>query len=687
MLLHSIFWTVSLQRARNARILAKQLQSTRFTPQQRIRRCPGAFRHIALVLGVMTSQHRARDRRKEIMRRGTTQRPLRPGPCRSALALAAALALASCAVGPDFKTPDLPAAAQGPDYTPTPVPAKTAQAPVAGGQAQEWAQGADISAQWWSVFHSEPLDALIQSALAHSPTLASAQATLRQAQENYRAQVGNLQLPKVDAQLGAERELASALTTETGHAQLLTLYNAAVNVSYTLDVFGGVRRQVESAQAALEAQRYQVEAAYLTLTGNVVTTAIREASLRAQLQATREVLASQQQQLGVLEKQFDTGATPKSVVLAQRTELAQTLALLPGLEKSLAQTRHQLAVYAGRLPSETGLPEFSLDSLQLPQTLPLSLPSELARQRPDVRASEALLHQASAQVGVATANLYPQIQLTASYGSTALRGADLFSGGWNFWSLAGGLSQPLFHGGALTAQRRAAIAGFDAAAAQYRNTLLVAFQNVADALRALEFDAATLKSQADAENIAKQSLDMSTAQYRAGAVSYVQLLTAQQAWLQTHTALVQAQAARYADTAALFQSLGGTAANWPMRPSSPRSPHRTESTPTDPRGEPFHDEAHDHHDRLRAGADRCIGFRQVFAGQATHRLRAQAWRADGHGDGGAEADLAAAARVRGHAQSGARRRPVHRSRRPGAQRALQVGPGRAGRYAAGAAQC
>jgi NodT family efflux transporter outer membrane factor (OMF) lipoprotein len=338
---------------------------------------------------------------------------------------------------------------------------------------------------------------------------------------------------------------------------LLTLYNASVNVSYALDVFGSTRRQVESAQAAVDAQRYQVEAVYLTLTGNVVTTAIREASLRAQLQATREVLKAQQQQLDVIEKQFGTGAIPKSTVLQQRTQVAQTLAILPPIEKSLAQTRHQLAVYAGRLPSEAGLPEFDLASLTLPSNLPLSLPSELARQRPDVRASEELLHQASAQIGVATANLYPQFQLTGTYGSTATRARDLFSTATNFWSVGAALTQPIFNGGSLRAQQRASVAAFDAAAAQYRSTVLGAFQNVADALRALEFDATTLEAQANAEALARQSLDLTTQQFRAGAVSFVTLLTAQQAWLQTHTALVQAQAARYADTAALFQALGG----------------------------------------------------------------------------------------------------------------------------------
>ncbi len=477
---------------------------------------------------------------------------------RAATGLLVCLAFAGCAaVGPDFKPPEGPAAAQGTRYTATPLPAQTAQAPTAAGAAQQWDVGADIPAQWWVVFQSPKLDALIRDALARSPTLAAAQATLRQAQEGLAAQQGRLQLPQVDAQLGAQRERASAVQTQKPGGQLLTLFNAQVNVSYNVDLFGAVRRQLEGAQAQVDAQRYQVEAAHLMLTGNLVTTAIREAGLRAQLKATREVLQAQQDQLDILQKQFDLGATPQSTVLAQRAQVAQTLAALPALDKALAQTRHQLAVYAGRLPSEPDLPEFTLADLTLPQTLPLSLPSELARQRPDVRAAEALLHQASAQVGVATANLYPQIQLSASLGSTALSASDLFKGPWTFWNLAAGLAQPLFHGDALNAQRRAAVAGFDAAAAQYQGTLLGAFQNVADALRALQFDADTLAAQAEAENAARQSLDMSTAQYQSGALSYVQLLTAQQAWLQTHTALAQTQAARYADTAALFQALGG----------------------------------------------------------------------------------------------------------------------------------
>lgn len=514
--------------------------------------------------------------------RAAFARRLAGWPVQGAL-LGTALLLGACAVGPDFKTPELPAAAQGPDYTPAPVPSRTAQADGPAGQAQELVAGRDIPAQWWDVFRSEPLDQLIRASLAQSPTLASAQAALRQAEATYEARTGSL-WPQVSAQLGVQRERASEITSQVPGGQLLTLYNASVNVSYNLDVFGGTRRQIEGAQAAVDTQRYQVEAVYLTLTSNLVTTAIREASLRAQLQATREVLQAQTEQLNVIEKQFDTGAIPKSIVLQQRTQVAQTQATLPPIEKALAQTRHQLAVFAGRLPSEAGLPEFDLASLSLPQALPLSLPSELARQRPDVRASEAQLHQASAAVGVATANLYPQIQLSASYGNNALRARDLFTGPTTLWNIGAGLTQPIFNGGALRAQQRAAVAAYDSAAAQYRNTVLGAFQNVADALRALELDAIALQNQAAAESLARQSLDLSTAQFRAGAVSYVTLLTAQQAWLQTHTALVQAQAARYADTAALFQALGGgwwnraELANATLAPTVPAAPASAAAT-------------------------------------------------------------------------------------------------------------
>lgn len=466
-----------------------------------------------------------------------------------------AAGLSGCALGPDFKTPAVPATASD-SYTPKPLPQQTASAPGIGGASQQFAFGQEIPAQWWTLFRSEALDQLIRNALAQNPNMAAAEAVLRQAQENYNAQAGSLVYPSVNGQLGVARQKTSAATAGAG-AGVFNLYNASVNVSYTPDVFGATRRTLEGAQAAVDYQRYQVEATYLTLSANVVTTAIQEASLRAQLKATREVLDALNRQLGVIEKQFEFGAIPRTTVLSQRNQVAQIAATVAPLEKSLAAAQHQLSVLAGKLPGEAGMPEFALESLTLPEQLPVSLPSALVRQRPDIRASEEQLHQASAAIGVATAAQYPQFTLSGSYGSSAQNFGKLFESDTNVWNLAASLTQPIFNGGALSARRRAAEAAYDAAAAQYRATVLVAFQNVADALRALDADAAALKAQAEAEALAKETLTLSEQQYKLGGISYLVLLDAQRSYQQTHIALVQAQAARYADTAALFQALGG----------------------------------------------------------------------------------------------------------------------------------
>ncbi|MDR3454410.1 MAG: efflux transporter outer membrane subunit [Rhodoferax sp.] len=468
------------------------------------------------------------------------------------------MALAGCAVGPDFKAPEAPAIAnaQSP-YTSAPLPVETTSAPGTGGAAQHFAMGQDIPAIWWDVFHSEPLDQLIRSALAHSPTLASAQAALRQAQETYNADAGAKQLPSVNGQLGVTRERESQAASQIPGGIDFTLFNASINVSYTIDAFGGTRRELEGLRAAVDYQRYQVEATYLTLTANVVTTAIQEASLRAQLRATQEVIEAESRSLALVQRQATLGAIALGTVLTQQAQLAQTRATLPALEKALAQTRQQMAVYAGRQPSEAGLPEFTLESLQLPGDLPVSLPSSLVRQRPDIRASEALLHQASAQIGVATANLYPQITLSGSVGAQSFELGKLFSGPSAAWSLGAGLLQPIFNGGSLQAKKRAAIAAYEQAQAQYQQTVLNAFLNVANTLRALDSDAQSLTAQAQAASLARESLDLVNRQYQLGALSNLALLDAQRTYEQTRIALVQAQAARYADTAALFQALGG----------------------------------------------------------------------------------------------------------------------------------
>ncbi len=467
-----------------------------------------------------------------------------------------AAALVGCAVGPDFRRPDPPSVSS---YTADALPGETAAAPVAGGTSQRFVSGEDIPPLWWALFRSEALDRVIRQALKDSPTLSAAQARLREAEENRRAQTGAL-FPRVDGNVSASRlKLSGASFGQTGNTSpTFTLYNASVNVSYALDLFGGTRRAVEALQAQVDYQRFQREGAWLTLTANLVTTAIQEGALRGQIRATREIVAAQEQQLALVERQFRLGGASRPDVLAQRAQLAQTRATLPPLEKQLAQTRHRLAVLAGRFPGEAGtLPEFDLDGLSLPQELPVSLPSSLARQRPDILAAEQLLHAASARIGVATASLYPQLTLTGSFGSEAQKVRDLFGGGTTVWNLGAGVLQPIFRGGELTAKRRAAIAAYDQAEALYRETVLGAFQNVADVLSALEMDAQALKTQAEAEAVARAALELSRERFHLGAVNYLTLLNAERQHQQARIGLVQAQATRFADTAALFQALGG----------------------------------------------------------------------------------------------------------------------------------
>jgi NodT family efflux transporter outer membrane factor (OMF) lipoprotein len=462
-----------------------------------------------------------------------------------------ALLLAGCAVGPDFRAPAPPQATR---YTESPLPATTVGAPGAAGAPQRFVDGGTVAQQWWTLFRSEPLDGLIRGAVAESPTLAAAAATLRQAQEAYAAQSGALLYPAVDGNLSAAR---NKLGNEgAGTAGIFSVYNASVSVSYALDAFGRNQRELEGLQAQVDYRGFQLDGAYLALTSNLVTAAVREASLRAQIAATREIIAAEERQLELVNRQLELGAVGRLAVLAQDTQVSQVRATLPPLERDLARTRHLVAVLAGRPPSEASLPAFELTGFELPQELPVSLPSELVRQRPDIRAAEAQLHQASAAIGVATANLYPQITLSGSFGAQSARFGD-WIGGPSIWGIGAALLQPLFNGGQLQAERRAALAAYDAAAAQYRDTVLHAFGDVADALRALEDDARTLGAQAAAESLARDTLELTQRQYRLGAVSYLALLVAQRQYQQARIALVQAQAARYADVAALFGALGG----------------------------------------------------------------------------------------------------------------------------------
>jgi NodT family efflux transporter outer membrane factor (OMF) lipoprotein len=475
---------------------------------------------------------------------------------RKTVLCAAFLACASgCAVGPDFKTPAAPDVA---GYTPEPLGDPNASAPVKGGELQRFADGQDIPAQWWTLFHSAPLNAVIEEALKNNADLQAAQAALKVAQENYNAGQG-VYYPSIAGNFTPTRNKNAVEPSPTlaNYVPYFNLYTAQVSVSYSLDVFGGNRRQVETLEALADSQKFQFEATYLTLTSNVVAAAVQEASLRGQIAATEKVIETETEAMDIFQRRLALGDVAGADVAAQQATLAQAEASLPVLKKQLAQQRDLLTALAGRFPSNEIDQKFDLDSLQLPQDLPVSLPSKLVEQRPDVRSAEGQLHAASAQVGVAIANMLPQFTLSANIGSVATEANQLFQPYNGFWTLAGDVTQPIFQGGQLLHKTRAARANLEQAAAQYRSTVIGAFQNVADTLRALQNDAGAVKANAAAERAAADSLSIARKQQQLGDIGYLALLNAQQTYQQAAINLIQAQASRYADTAALFQALGG----------------------------------------------------------------------------------------------------------------------------------
>lgn len=467
--------------------------------------------------------------------------------------LALAMGLAGCAAGPDFKRPAAPEVA---DYTATPVVSQTESAATKLGEAQRLVTGMAVDAKWWRSLHSPGLDALIDEALQASPTMAAARATLRQAQELYAARAGSTLYPQVDAGLGAQRQRMSPSSQGLpGDAREFTLYNASVGVRYNLDIAGGNRRALEGLAARADYRRYELEAARLTLAGNIATAAIARARLAAQIEATAAILHAQGEQVELARERVRLGQAVPDEVLALTTQAEQTRAELPTLRKQMQQTEHLLALLAGRAPGAGGIPEFTLADFTLPRELPLVVPSELVRHRPDIQASEALLHAANADYGVAVAKLYPQLNLSASLGSQALTTDALFGSGSAVWSLVGQLTQPLFNPG-LPAEKRAALAAFDAATANYKGVVLEALRNVADALRAVENDAQALAALAAADDAAQGSLRSIERQYQLGVASYVHLLIAQQQAQQTRLGLAAAQAQRLTDSVALYQAVG-----------------------------------------------------------------------------------------------------------------------------------
>jgi NodT family efflux transporter outer membrane factor (OMF) lipoprotein len=468
------------------------------------------------------------------------------------------LAAASCAVGPRFHRPAPPAAA---DYGSAPVQGTTAATPSRGGAAQRFVVGEDIPAQWWTLFESPKLTALVERSLRGNPTLAAAQASLRQAQDLYRAQRASF-FPTVQGSLDATRA-KNALATLANPTSLpqqnayYNLYTAQLSVSYLPDVFGGTRRAVEAARAQAESTRFQLIATYLTLSSNVVTTAVQEASIRGQIAATERMLELQHRLTLTVRSQRALGTASSLDLLAQEAAEAQTVATLPPLRKQLGQTRDALTALLGQLPSAEPAETFTFDDLTLPAELPVSVPSRLIEQRPDVRQAEENMHAASAQVGVALADLLPQFAISGNLGSAALTIGGLFKPYTGFWTAGASLTQTLFDGGALLYRHRAAEDALDQAAAQYRAAVILACQNVADTLRALQADADALQASSEAEHAARQAFEVAERQYRLGTLSEVALLNAEQTYRQAQIGLLQALANRYADSAALFQALGG----------------------------------------------------------------------------------------------------------------------------------
>jgi NodT family efflux transporter outer membrane factor (OMF) lipoprotein len=463
-------------------------------------------------------------------------------------ALALATVLAGCAVGPDYHRPALP-----------PTQSYGAGKTLPRDSAQAYLQGLDIPGQWWTLFHSPKLNSVVNRAMADNPSLEAAQAALRQAREQVYAEEGNF-FPNVSATFQPSRNKTATRSlspiSSTGNPYY-TLDTAQLAVSYTPDVWGGERRQVENLVALAEQQRYQLEATYLTLTSNLVAAAINEASLRAQIVATHQIIAAETDLLHVLQKQRAVGQIADVDVLAQQTALAQAQATLPPLQKQLDVQRDALANLVGAAPDHAPPEQFVLDDIALPKQLPVTIPAVLVTQRPDVLQAEENLHAASGLVGVAIANRLPTLTLSAQGGTQSNFFRDLFASGNGFWTIAAALTQPVFDGGTLLHKARGAWAALDQAKAQYRSTTLAAFQNVADSLAALQADADSYNTALAAAQAANETLRIVKFQVSLGQVAYLAILNAQQAALQAELTLIQARANRLADTAALFQALGG----------------------------------------------------------------------------------------------------------------------------------
>jgi NodT family efflux transporter outer membrane factor (OMF) lipoprotein len=461
------------------------------------------------------------------------------------------LCVTGCAVGPNFVPPEPPRVDR---YNQGENPTTTISAE---GQAQRFEEAAKVDADWWRLFNSPKLDAVMKEAFENNQSLQAAEASLRQSQENLRAGYGVF-FPQIDTSLGISRHKSSVVSfSGSTISNIFNLYTLAATVSYALDVFGGERRAVESLQAQVDYQRFTVLGAYLTLSGNIVNTIIAQAGYRGQIEATEQTIDLEKEQISIAEAQAQAGIIPYSNLLSLQAQLSTTQATLPSLKQKLSQADHLLATLVGRAPGEWSSPQVGLADLTLPSDLPLSLPSELVRQRPDILAAEAQLHTASAQIGVATAALFPNFTLSGLFGLNSTSLQNLAKDTVSFWTLGANVAAPIFHGGSLWFGRRAVIEGYNQSLAGYRETVLSALAQVADTLRALEHDAETLEAQSEALGEAKEALELIQANYQAGTVNYLQVLVANYQYYQAKISYVEALAQRLQDTVAFYVALGG----------------------------------------------------------------------------------------------------------------------------------
>jgi NodT family efflux transporter outer membrane factor (OMF) lipoprotein len=469
-----------------------------------------------------------------------------------AIGMGCVLGLSACAVGPNFTRPIPPSSAR---YTPDTL---RGEGGSENGTRQHLAIGREIEGQWWTLFRSDAMDQLVRQAVAHNRSLAASAATLQRAQELALAQAGG-RYPQVSLTAGVGRQqYGDEFLGAFGKIPAFTYFAVGPTVSYALDYTGGVARGVERQYALAEAERHQLDAAYLMVTGQAVMQTLAIASARAQIATVETILAQDRDNLRLVQSAFDNGSVAREDVVSAQSQIANDMTLLPSLRQDLARARHALSVVLGAAPASALPPDVDLEQITLPLEVPVSLPSELAHHRPDILAAEARLHAATSAVGVAQSNLYPKIELSATVGQQSLKAGELFDHASNAWSVISGLTAPIFDGGTLRAEKRAAVEGMRASAADYEQTVLEAFAQVADLLEALDHDGEQLDAQVQAQQAAQSSLDLARASYREGNAGVLLVLDAERSYQQARLGYVRAVVQRYVDTVQLFLALGGT---------------------------------------------------------------------------------------------------------------------------------